>query len=213
MIVGADATTDAAVLATSAALYKDYGAAARLLLGLQPDPGSRARVLPLKAPPLQRENRLYQADWLLRFYGFTLDEIADERRGRHARSRRSIPKLAWALKNRERFPVDVNTADREMLLRVPGLGARAVDRIVAARRHTRLRLADVGRLARSVKRARALPDHRRLSPDRRARPTSDLRARLAAPPAAREPVLMQMRAHRRCRPAPISTASATPRGG
>ncbi len=65
------------------------------------------------------------------------------------------PKLAWALKNRHLFPVDVNKADREMLLRVPGLGARAVDRIIAARRHTTLRLGDVGRLTSSLKRARA----------------------------------------------------------
>ena len=64
------------------------------------------------------------------------------------------PKLAWALKNRERFPVDVNSADREMLLRVPGLGARAVDRIVEARRHTSLRLEDVARLSSGLKRAR-----------------------------------------------------------
>ncbi len=59
---------------------------------------------------------------------------------------------AWALQNRDRFPLDVNTADREMLLRVPGLGVRSVDKIIAARRHARLRLADIGRLARSVKR-------------------------------------------------------------
>lgn len=64
------------------------------------------------------------------------------------------PKLAWALKNRERFPVDVNRADREMLLRVPGLGARAVDKILSARRHTRLRMEDLGRLSSGLRRAR-----------------------------------------------------------
>jgi predicted DNA-binding helix-hairpin-helix protein len=90
------------------------------------------------------------------------------------------PKLAWALKHRERFPVDVNRAEREILLRVPGLGTRAVDRIVRARRHTRLRLADVRRLTGSLK--RALPflvaaDHRPSGLDR-----LDLRSRLVRPP-------------------------------
>jgi predicted DNA-binding helix-hairpin-helix protein len=108
-------------------------------------------VLPLKAPPLQRESRLYQADWLMRFYGFTAEEVATS--GEEGMLALDIdPKSAWALKNRDRFPVDVNTADREMLLRVPGLGTRTVDRILSARRHTRLRLADVGRLARGLKR-------------------------------------------------------------
>jgi predicted DNA-binding helix-hairpin-helix protein len=108
-------------------------------------------VLPLKAPPLQRENRLYQADWLLRFYGFTADEVTSASQdGMLALD--IDPKSAWALRNRDRFPLDVNTADREMLLRIPGLGVRSVDKIIAARRHVRLRLADVARLARSVKR-------------------------------------------------------------
>jgi predicted DNA-binding helix-hairpin-helix protein len=90
------------------------------------------------------------------------------------------PKLAWALKNRARFPVDVNKADREMLLRVPGLGARAVDRIVKARKHTTLRLDDVARLTSSLKRARPFliaADHRPVALTDRA----DLRARLVEP--------------------------------
>ena len=73
------------------------------------------------------------------------------------------PKLAWALRNRENFPVDVNTADREVLLRVPGLGARTVDRMIAARRHRTLRLDDLARLTGAVRRARPFiitPDHR-----------------------------------------------------
>src|SRR4051812_15396874 len=90
------------------------------------------------------------------------------------------PKLAWALKHRDRFPVDVNTAEREMLLRVPGLGTRAVERIVAARRHCRLRLDDVARVTASLKRARPFliaADHRPVGLTDRA----DLRQRLAAP--------------------------------
>ena len=150
VIVGADATTDAALLETSAALYKDYGLRRVYYSAFSPIPAASA-VLPLKPPPLQRENRLYQADWLLRFYGFTAEEVAGS--GEEGMLALDIdPKSAWALKHRDRFPLDVNSADRELLLRVPGLGVRSVDRLLAARRHTRLRLADVARLARSVKR-------------------------------------------------------------
>jgi putative DNA modification/repair radical SAM protein len=150
IIVGADATDDATLLKTSAQLYKDYALRRVYYSAFSPIPAASA-VLPLKPPPLQRENRLYQADWLLRFYGFTADEVASG--GEAGMLALDIdPNSAWALKNRDRFPVDVNTADREMLLRVPGLGARSVNRIVAARRYTTLRLADVARMARSVKR-------------------------------------------------------------
>ncbi len=150
VIVGADATTDAALLSTSALLYKDYALRRVYYSAFSPIP-SPSVMLPLKAPPLQRENRLYQADWLLRFYGFSAEEVASA--SRDGMLDLDIdPKAAWALQNRDRFPLDVNTADREMLLRVPGLGVRSVDKIIAARRHARLRLADIGRLARSVKR-------------------------------------------------------------
>jgi len=150
IIVGADATSDAALLRTSASLYKDYGLRRIYYSAFSPIPEASA-LLPPKAPPLQRENRLYQADWLMRYYGFTSEEVASG--GDDGMLALDIdPKSAWALKNRERFPVDVNTADREMLLRVPGLGTRSADSIIAARRHTALRLADVARLARSMKR-------------------------------------------------------------
>ncbi|MEJ7663072.1 MAG: hypothetical protein WKG07_27790 [Hymenobacter sp.] len=80
-------------------------------------------------PPLMREHRLYQTDWLMRFYGFAADEILDPA---HPHLDLEIdPKLAWALRNRHVFPVDVNTADCEMMLRVPGVGARSAKRIVA----------------------------------------------------------------------------------
>jgi predicted DNA-binding helix-hairpin-helix protein len=178
MIVGADATDDAAVLRTSAALYKDYALRRVYYSAFSPIPQASA-VLPLKPPPLQRENRLYQADWLLRHYGFSVEEIASG--GENGMLDLEIdPKLAWALKNRDRFPLDVNTAEREMLLRVPGLGVRAIDRILAARRHTKLRLADIRRLTSGVK--RLLPflitaDHRPLGLTDRL----DLRGMLTAP--------------------------------
>ncbi len=178
LIIGADDTTDAAVLGTSDTLYRDYALRRVYYSGFSPIPEPSA-ALPLKAPPLQRENRLYQADWLLRFYGFTVEEVASG--GENGMLDLEIdPKLAWVLKNRGRFPVDINTAPREMLLRVPGLGARAVDRIVAARRHTTLRLADLGRLTSGLKRLRPFvitADHK---PDRHA-DRLDLRARITEP--------------------------------
>ncbi len=178
IIVGADATTDAAVLGTSATLYKDYALKRVYYSGFSPIPEPSA-MLPLKPPPLQRENRLYQADWLLRFYGFTVEEVASGGEGGML-DLEIDPKLAWVLKNRGRFPVDVNSAPREMLLRVPGLGARAVGKILSARRHMKLRLADVGRLTSGLK--RLLPflvtlDHR---PSRHA-DGLDLRAAITAP--------------------------------
>jgi len=152
MIVGADETTDADVLRKSAKLYGHYDMKRVYYSAFSPIPDSSA-ILPLKSPPLMRENRLYQADWLLRYYGFDVDEIASS--AEQGMLDLDIdPKLAWALKNRHRFPVDVNRAEREMLLRVPGLGARAVDKIVVARKHTTLRLEDVARLTSGLKRAK-----------------------------------------------------------
>jgi putative DNA modification/repair radical SAM protein len=177
VIVGADDTTDEGVLAASARLYDRFGLSRVYYSAFSPIPEASA-VLPVKAPPLQREHRLYQADWLLRHYGFSVDEIAAGGE-RGMLDLEADPKLAWALKNRGRFPVDVNRADRSLLLRVPGLGTRAVDRIVRARRHTRLRLADLRRLTGAL--GRALPflvaeDHRPAGLDR-----LDLRQRLVPP--------------------------------
>ena len=151
MIVGADDTTDESVLRTSVTLYDRYRLKRVYYSAFSPIP-EPSMTLPTAPPPLQRENRLYQADWLLRFYGFDVSEIASG--GENGMLDLEIdPKLAWALKNRERFPVDVNTADREMLLRIPGLGKRAVDKLVEARRFTTLRLGDVKRLTAGLKRA------------------------------------------------------------
>ena len=180
LIVGADEANDEAVLRTSAGLYDRYALRRVYYSAFSPIPDSTA-ALPIKAPPLQRENRLYQADWLLRFYGFEVDEIASGGEGGML-DLDIDPKLAWALKNRHRFPVDVNKAEREMLLRVPGLGKRAVDRIVLARRHTWLRMEDLARLTGALKRARpfliAADHHPGSTIDR-----IDLRQRLVAPAA------------------------------
>src|SRR6201999_666533 len=144
-------------------LYGSYGLKRVYYSAFSPHQEASS-LLPVKSPPLQRENRLYQADWLFRFYGFSVDEIASG--GEDGMLDLEIdPKLAWALKNRDRFPVDVNVADRELLLRVPGLGVRAVDRILKARRHTRLGMADLARLSTGLKRVRPFliaTDHRPL---------------------------------------------------
>jgi predicted DNA-binding helix-hairpin-helix protein len=100
-----------------------------------------------------REHRLYQADWLLRHYGFSMSEIS----GALPSGQLDLsldPKTTWALANREQFPVDVNTAARRALLRVPGLGARVVARILSTRRHRRLRFADLKAMGASLERAR-----------------------------------------------------------
>lgn len=151
VIVGADATTDAQVLATSADLYQRYKLSRVYYSAFSPIDHA-SPLLPPSAPPLAREHRLYQADWLLRHYGFAVDEIVAG--GEAGMLDLDIdPKLAWALKNRACFPVCVNTGAQEMLLRVPGLGKRAVDKIVTARRHTKLRAVDVQRLTRAFNRA------------------------------------------------------------
>jgi putative DNA modification/repair radical SAM protein len=145
MIVGADAASDRDVLAASSNLYGNYRLRRVYYSAFSPIPDA-ARSLPPLAPPLQREHRLYQADWLLRFYGFGVEEIVAADTGGGMLDLDIDPKLAWALRNPAQFPVDLNRAPREALLRVPGLGTRNVARILVSRRHARLRLADLARL-------------------------------------------------------------------
>jgi putative DNA modification/repair radical SAM protein len=149
MIVGADGAVDRAIIASAAGLYGRFGLKRVYYSAFSPIPDASA-VLPLKAPPLLREHRLYQADWMLRFYGFAPHEVAAAAGADGMLPLDIDPKLAWALGNRDLFPLDVNRAPREALLRVPGLGTKAVARILKARRHRRLRLEDVGRLTASV---------------------------------------------------------------
>jgi len=146
MIVGADAATDGEILERSEALYGAYKLRRVYYSGFSPIPDASAR-LPLARPPLMREHRLYQADWLMRFYGFERTEIIGEADDLDLAV---DPKLAWALKHRGQFPVDLNTAERERLLRVPGLGMKVVDRLIETRRHRTLRLEDVRRLTRNL---------------------------------------------------------------
>jgi len=182
MIVGADATDDRTILSTSANLYGAYRLKRVYYSAFSPIPDA-SRNLPLAAPPMVREHRLYQADWLMRFYGFAHDEIvpasADGAAG--MLSLDVDPKLAWALAHRDRFPVDLNLAPREMLLRVPGLGVKAAERLLVARRVRRLRSDDLKRLhvpMRKVLPFVLLADHR----PGRALDAGDLAARLKPGP-------------------------------
>jgi putative DNA modification/repair radical SAM protein len=154
MIVGADAATDGDIVRKASTLYDRFGLRRVYYSAFSPIPDASA-VLPLSRPPLMREHRLYQSDWLMRFYDYKPHEVvaaADDATGMLPLD--IDPKLAWALKFRANFPVDVNRAPREMLLRVPGLGVKAVDAIVTSRRWRKLRLEDVGRLTVSVAKVR-----------------------------------------------------------
>jgi putative DNA modification/repair radical SAM protein len=147
MIIGADATPDAAILGLSTNLYAGYGLRRVYYSAFSPIPDASAN-LPPSAAPLRREHRLYQADWLLRFYGFSIGEMPVGTDGNLPLE--IDPKLAWALAHRGQFPVDINRAPREMLLRIPGLGVKSADRLIGARRLRRLRMDDLARLRLSV---------------------------------------------------------------
>jgi putative DNA modification/repair radical SAM protein len=175
MIVGATDAADAELLGASDALYRHARLRRVYFSAYSPIPHAAAG-LPPTAPPLLREHRLYQADWLMRFYGFAPAELAPP--DRPNLDLELDPKLAWALTHREQFPVDLNRADKAQLLRVPGIGVRNVARILRMRRWHRLRTRDLARLR--VALARALPfvvlaDH---TPGRLA-DAHDLRRRVA----------------------------------
>jgi len=161
MIVGADASDDGAILGSATALYAEHRMRRVYYSAYSPIPDA-SRMLPPAAPPLLREHRLYQADWLLRFYGFSPAEIMAGGTGGML-DLELDPKTAWALHHRANFPVNLNTASREMLLRVPGLGAKTVARLLSARRHAAIRLDDLARLRLPLAKILpfvVLPDHR-----------------------------------------------------
>jgi putative DNA modification/repair radical SAM protein len=143
MIVGATPTADRAILHQASSLYATHKLRRVYYSAFSPIPDASS-ALPIVAPPLVREHRLYQADWLLRFYGFSVQELTTETEPQLPLA--MDPKLAWALRHPEHFPVDVNRAPRESLLRVPGLGVKNVDRLLTMRRWHRASLADLTRL-------------------------------------------------------------------
>ena len=151
MIVGATTATDTQILEKSSSLYQTYELRRVYYSAFSPIQHS-APGMANEKPPLVREHRLYQADWLMRFYGFASSELVAEADGNLSLDH--DPKLAWALQHRDFFPVDVNAASREALLRVPGLGVRNVDRIVRIRRFHKVTLDDLRRLRVSAEKAR-----------------------------------------------------------
>lgn len=152
LIVGATEASDHTLLQTSSTLYRAYKLSRVYYSAFSPIPHASSK-LPLEPPPLMREHRLYQADWLMRYYGFEAAELTEPRVPNL--DLRMDPKLAWALRNLHLFPVNVNTAPRRMLLRVPGFGVRNVDRILQSRRWHSMRLHDLVRL--KVPMHKALP--------------------------------------------------------
>ncbi len=179
VIVGADASTDADFLHRSDELYGAYKLKRVYYSAFSPIP-EPSRILPLKPPPLVREHRLYQADWLMRHYGFRTGEIVTPELPNLDLD--LDPKLAWALRNRQEFPINLQTAPRETLLRVPGLGVRNADRILGIRRFTKIRLADLVRLRVSLKKVQPFvitADH---NPSAYLLDSDRLRARFLPPP-------------------------------
>ncbi len=151
MVVGATPSSDSVILQASENLYNNFSLRRVYYSAYSPIPHADA-MLPEDKPSLVRENRLYQADWLLRFYGFKANEILDDVKDNL--SLEIDPKTAWALKHRAFFPVDVNKATREALLRVPGFGVRSVERILQLRKYVKINFMDLKKMNVTLSRAR-----------------------------------------------------------
>jgi putative DNA modification/repair radical SAM protein len=152
MVVGATETNDATILSLASDLYEKHELRRIYYSAFSPFPKADSR-LPIAAPPLVREHRLYEADWLMRYYGFQAHELTTA--AQPNLDLKLDPKLNWALRNRERFPIDINRGSREELLRIPGIGYRTVARILSIRRYHWLRLEDLRKLRVFLRRARA----------------------------------------------------------
>ncbi|BAP44973.1 putative DNA modification/repair radical SAM protein [Pseudomonas sp. 21LCFQ02] len=142
MIVGADSTDDSTILRSAQSMYSHYKLRRVYYSAFSPIPNSPSSV-PLAAPPLLREHRLYQADFLLRGYGFKANELLN---GPGDLALDIDPKLAWALNNREVFPLDLNRAEPSLIARIPGIGLRTAQRLVELRRLRRIRYEDLARM-------------------------------------------------------------------
>lgn len=150
MIIGATPESDRQIITLSESLYKKYSLK-RVYYSAYVPVGSNP-LLPTVSPPFLREHRLYQADWLLRYYGFSAEELLDEK---HQSFNKLVdPKCDWALRHREIFPLEINRAPYEMLLRVPGLGIRSVNKIIRARRVCRLSFEDLKKMKIPMRRAK-----------------------------------------------------------
>ena len=143
MIVGATPSTDRDIMTKASDLYGHFNLKRVYYSAFSPIPDSDPN-LPSIRPPMIREHRLYQTDWLLRFYGFKVDEILPL--DVPELDLEMDPKLSWAMRNRANFPVDLNMASRDILLRIPGLGVRNVEKILATRKFQKIRLTDLAKM-------------------------------------------------------------------
>ena len=151
VIIGATPDSDKQILTLASALYKRPSFKRVYYSGYIPVNANDSRLPAIAQPPLVRENRLYQADWLMRFYEFNVTEIVDDV---HSDLDLDIdPKMGWALRNPAFFPVDVNTAPYEMILRVPGIGVKSAKLIIASRRYGRLGAEQLKKMGVVMKRA------------------------------------------------------------
>ena len=151
LIVGASPENDRHILKLASSLYQTQKLKRVYYSGYVPI-ATDNRVPDLVAPPLVRENRIYQADWLLRFYGFSVDEIVDE--NSPDLDLEIDPKLGYALRHPDKFPVDINRADYELVLRVPGIGVKSAKKIISSRRHQQLHIDHLQKIGVVLKRAR-----------------------------------------------------------
>ena len=152
VIVGATNETDLKIIKVADYFYQNYQMKRVYYSGYVPVIEDKRLPSKYQEVPMQRENRLYQADWLMRFYGFDADEILDK--NNPFLDLEIDPKLAWALRNRELFPININTASKEMLLRVPGIGTTSVMKILSARRFQKLNLDHLKRMGVATNRAK-----------------------------------------------------------
>ncbi|MGY4383567.1 putative DNA modification/repair radical SAM protein [Pedobacter sp. UYP24] len=152
MVIGATAETDKEIMQTAAAFYKDFSLKRVYYSGYIPISNDNRLPILGSQPPLIRENRLYQTDWLMRFYGFHVNELLND-----ANPHLDIdidPKLSWALRNLHFFPVDINTAAYKMILRIPGIGVTSALKIVQARKFGKLRIDQLKKIGVAYNRAK-----------------------------------------------------------
>jgi putative DNA modification/repair radical SAM protein len=178
MIVGADATDDSTILNTAQTLYSAYRLRRVYYSAFSPIPQSPSG-LPQRPPPMMREHRLYQADFLMRGYGFQAAELLD---GPGNLPLDIDPKLAWALSHRELFPLDLNLAEPQMIARVPGIGLRNAKRIAELRRSRRVRYADLARLRCSMEKLKPFIITADYRPQRDTLPSDALRRMMSEAP-------------------------------
>ena len=152
MIVGATDETDLKIIKVANHFYQNVNMKRVYYSGYVPVLEDSRLPSIFSQVPMQRENRLYQADWLMRFYGFEANEILDP--SNPFLDLEIDPKLAWALRNREKFPVNINTAPKEMILRIPGIGTKSTGKILMARRFQKLNLEHLKKMGVAVNRAK-----------------------------------------------------------